>query len=133
LNRKQGGDDDGEDVMPTLDNIRESHAIAQDSDVIILLHRDTKTDNTVGITKIILAKQRDGVSNKIINCHSNLANSMFREIKKEKDVSHSDFLDDDLESESDYVGGDDGFDDDLDDFDEFDSDDDDFGDIDPDF
>ena len=133
LNRKQGGDDDGEDVMPTLDNIRESHAIAQDSDVIILLHRDTKTDNTVGITKIILAKQRDGVSNKIINCHSNLANSMFREIKKEKDVSHSDFSDDDLESESDYVGGDDGFDDDLDDFDEFDSDDDDFGDIDPDF
>lgn len=133
LNRKQGGDDDGEDVMPTLDNIRESHAIAQDSDVIILLHRDTKTDNTVGITKIILAKQRDGVSNKIINCHSNLANSMFREIKKEKDVSHSDFSDDDLESESDYVGGDDGFDDDLDNFDEFDSDDDDFGDIDPDF
>lgn len=133
LNRKQGGDDDGEDVMPTLDNIRESHAIAQDSDVIILLHRDTKTDNTVGITKIILAKQRDGVSNKIINCHSNLANSMFREIKKEKDVSHSDFSDDDLESESDYVGGDGGFDDDLDDFDEFDSDDDDFGDIDPDF
>jgi len=133
LNRKQGGDDDGEDVMPTLDNIRESHAIAQDSDVIILLHRDTKTDNTVGITKIILAKQRDGVSNKIINCHSNLANSMFREIKKEKDVSHSDFSDDDLESESDYVGGDDGFDDDLDDFDEFDSDDDEFGDIDPDF
>lgn len=133
LNRKQGGDDDGEDVMPTLDNIRESHAIAQDSDVIILLHRDTKTDNTVGITKIILAKQRDGVSNKIINCHSNLANSMLREIKKEKDVSHSDFSDDDLESESDYVGGDDGFDDDLDDFDEFDSDDDDFGDIDPDF
>ena len=133
LNRKQGGDDDGEDVMPTLDNIRESHAIAQDSDVIILLHRDTKTDNTVGITKIILAKQRDGVSNKIINCHSNLANSMFREIKKEKDVSHSDFSDDDLESESDYVGGDDGFDDDLDDYDEFDSDDDDFGDIDPDF
>ena len=133
LNRKQGGDDDGEDVMPTLDNIRESHAIAQDSDVIILLHRDTKTDYTVGITKIILAKQRDGVSNKIINCHSNLANSMFREIKKEKDVSHSDFSDDDLESESDYVGGDGGFDDDLDDFDEFDSDDDDFGDIDPDF
>lgn len=133
LNRKQVGDDDGEDVMPTLDNIRESHAIAQDSDVIILLHRDTKTDNTVGITKIILAKQRDGVSNKIINCHSNLANSMFREIKKEKDVSHSDFSDDDLGSESDYVGGDDGFDDDLDNFDEFDSDDDDFGDIDPDF
>lgn len=87
LNRNKS--DDEEEKLPTLENIRESAAIAMDSDIVILLHRDVAHDDTTPHTIIIIAKNRHGESNKHIRCHSNLACSMFVEIKSNKDVSDS--------------------------------------------
>lgn len=84
LNRAKGEEE--EEKMPTLDNIRESAAIAMDSDVVILLHRDIAYDDTTPQTLLILSKNRGGEKDKIIRCHSNLACSLFREIKREKDT-----------------------------------------------
>ena len=54
---RRNQNDTSEDDTPTIDNIRES-AIAQDSNIVILLHRD-KNDTTEFLTpktKVILAK-----------------------------------------------------------------------------
>lgn len=91
LNREKDGDND----IPKLDQIRESGAIAQDSDIVILLHRDHTLDDYTPPTKIILAKNRNGESNKTIVCHSNLECSLFREITRKKDIE-DDVIDDDL-------------------------------------
>lgn len=85
LNRAKGDEED--DKLPTLDNIRESGAIAMDSDVVILLHRDVAHDDTTPQTIVILEKNRNGESQKLIRCHSNLECSLFREIKREKEAS----------------------------------------------
>jgi len=85
LNRAQGDEDD--DKLPTLDNIRESGAIAMDSDIVVLLHRDATQDDTTPQTIVILEKNRGGESKKLIRCHSNLECSLFREIKREKETS----------------------------------------------
>lgn len=84
LNRAKGEEE--EEKIPTVDNIRESAAIANDSDVVILLHRDLAYDDTTPHTLLVLAKNRNGENNKIIRCHSNLACSLFREIKREKEA-----------------------------------------------
>lgn len=98
LNRAKKDED--ENPIPTMDNIRESGAIAQDSDIVILLHRDNNTDNTTPHTLVILEKNRSGVAHKTIRCHSNLENSMFREIMYSKDVDEDgqdfDMSDEDL-------------------------------------
>lgn len=78
-------EDAEENKPPSLDNIRESGAIAQDSDIVILLHRDVAVDNTTPHTLIILEKNRNGEAHKTIRCHSNLECSMLREIVREKD------------------------------------------------
>jgi replicative DNA helicase len=83
LNNK---DDEEEGKLPTLDNIRESRSIAMDSDVVVLLHRDLPQDDTTPHTLVVLAKNRDGEANKIIRCHTNLECSIFREIKREKEI-----------------------------------------------
>lgn len=77
---------DSENPIPRIDDIRESGAIAQDSDVVILLHRDQTQDDTTPPTLVILAKQRQGPANKIIRCHSNLAFANFTEMKKTSDI-----------------------------------------------
>ena len=69
-----------EDGMPNMDNIRESGAIAQDSDVVILLHRDKTEDDVIPPTIVNLAKNRGGPADKFIRCHSDLACSVFREM-----------------------------------------------------
>lgn len=79
LNREKNGE---EDSTPGLDNIRESGAIGQDSDIVIFLHRDNKEsvdDTEPPKTKIILAKNRGGVSNRTIVCRSFLSTSTFFE------------------------------------------------------
>lgn len=82
LNREK----DEENALPHLDKIRESGAIAQDSDVVILLHRDAALDDTTPHTLVILAKNRNGEANKTVRCHSNLECSLFREVTRVKDV-----------------------------------------------
>lgn len=78
MNRSK--DESSEDGMPKLSGIRESGAIAQDSDVVILLHRNKSTDEDIPPTYVILAKQRNGEADKTIKCHSHLECSMFQEI-----------------------------------------------------
>jgi len=107
LNRESKDD---ENAIPTLDQIRESGAIAQDSDIVILLHRDRSLDDSTPHTLVIIAKNRGGEANKIIRCHSNLETSLFREVLKSKDVQR--LTDDDYLNE---LNEDDlNFDDDVD-------------------
>ena len=85
---RRNQNDTSEDDTPTIDNIRESAAIAQDSNIVILLHRD-KNDTTEFLTpktKVILAKNRNGQSDRTIVCNSLLATSTFLEIKTADDV-----------------------------------------------
>lgn len=110
LNR---GKDDEEDKLPTIDNIRESGSIGMDSDIVILLHRDANFDDTTPHTLFLLEKNRNGENKKIIRCHSNLATSLFREVRKEKDVAEERLSDEDLsELEDDLDLSDFGIDDD---------------------
>lgn len=111
---------DEESTVPKLYQIRESGAIAQDSDVVILLHREETLDDTIPHTLVLLEKNRGGEANKVIRCHSNLECSLFREIVKAKDVvrvkelEQESMVDDfDLGEFDDEEFGD-GFDDDFD-------------------
>lgn len=99
-------DEASEDGMPKLSGIRESGAIAQDSDVVILLHRNKSQDEDIPPTYVILAKQRNGEADKTIKCHSHLECSMFQEIivkrefqsySDEEVAAMSDELEEDLE------------------------------------
>jgi replicative DNA helicase len=52
-----------EDHRPRMSDLRESGAIEQDADVIILLHREEyfkRTEENAGLAQIIIAKQRNG-------------------------------------------------------------------------
>lgn len=116
LNRKTGQSDEDEE-LPTVDNIRESGAIAQDSDIVILLHRNKSKDGDIPPTFVILAKQRNGASDRIIRCHSELKYSLFREMTSTQNVE--DFPDDETpEDEVDTEGASQVLDDIADDTDE---------------
>jgi replicative DNA helicase len=54
----------GADALPRLSDLRESGSIEQDSDVVVFLHR--KADETDGMVKVIVAKNRGGP---IGSCH----------------------------------------------------------------
>lgn len=88
--------DDDEQKIPQLHQIRESGAIAQDSDIVILLHRDKTVDGEIPDTLSIIAKHRNGKEGDIIRCSSHLEYSMFREIKRSKDAEK--ISDEDLDS-----------------------------------
>lgn len=92
LNRPPNDQDP--DAIPNIYQIRESAAIANNSNIVILLHRVSTGDETIAPTKIILAKNRNGVRDKIIMCHSDLGCSAFREMRKTNPERISD---DDLE------------------------------------
>ena len=52
-----------DDHRPRMSDLRESGAIEQDADVIILLHRDDyfkPTEENAGLAQVIIAKQRNG-------------------------------------------------------------------------
>ena len=104
---------DDENPVPKLHQIRESGAIAQDSDIVILLHRDESLDDTIPHTLVLLEKNRNGEAQKTIRCHSNLECSLFREVTKARDLER--VSDAEHEAAIDDI--------DLDDFDGFDDDD----------
>jgi replicative DNA helicase len=52
-----------EDKTPQLSDLKESGALEQDADVVILLHRDTK--NSAAEAKVIIAKNRNGPTSEI--------------------------------------------------------------------
>lgn len=114
MNRQKSED---ESAMPNLDQIRESGAIAQDSDIVILLHRDKTNDSTTPKTAVMLEKNRNGKTNQIIWCHSLLGISLFKESSKADELG--DKIEEELEIEDDdsYGFDDTEFDDDFEDFD----------------
>lgn len=113
MNPKDERGKDGEEILPHHDDVRESRAISHDSNMFIILHRNTKTDNTADRTLIILSKNRGGAAGKIVACHSDLSVAMFREIKKEEDVTKDnlDAMDSDFE---DFLGDGETLDGDID-------------------
>ena len=58
---------DSEDQEPTIAHLRESGAIEQDADVVLLLHRDrkVKTENRSSLTKLNVAKNRHGQTGEV--------------------------------------------------------------------
>lgn len=87
--------DDEENSLPQIHQIRESAAIAMDSDIVILIHRDKTVDGEIPDTLIIIAKHRNGRQGDIIRCSSNLEYSLFREIKRARDAEN--ITDEDLQ------------------------------------
>lgn len=77
LNREKRGDE--EDQTPKIYDIRESGAVAQDSNVVILIDRDMGEDEEVIDPKatFIIAKNRQGESNKFITVRARLESSLF--------------------------------------------------------
>ena len=76
LNREKRDD---EDTTPKIYDIRESGAIAQDSNVVILIDRKMDDDEEVIDPKatFIIAKNRQGESNKYISVRTRLESSLF--------------------------------------------------------
>lgn len=80
LNREKKDD---EDPTPTISDIRESNAIAQDSSVIILIHRNLKADGGQGDALFIIGKNRNGKSGIRFQCHTMLSYSKFVEVNQD--------------------------------------------------
>lgn len=87
---KRPADKEQEDLTPSMYDIRESGAIANDSDVVLILHRPHSEDGSIPHTRVILDKNRNGVANKVILCHSDLACSSFREIVRADEARMTD-------------------------------------------
>ena len=85
LNRSNNKDD-GDDDTPDLNDIRESAAIAMDSDAVIILHRTKTQDGSTPPTYVILDKNRGGQADITIRCHSDLPCSMFREMSSSSEA-----------------------------------------------
>lgn len=79
VNRKNADNPDDEQI-PTLDNIRESAAIGQDSNIVVLLHRKLAENNNEEIDPkglFILAKNRQGGAGKFISVRTALEYNLF--------------------------------------------------------
>lgn len=79
-----------EDLTPTKYDIRESGAIANDSSIVLILHRPDTEDGSTPHTRVILDKNRNGEQGRVILCHSDLACSAFREIVRADDARMTD-------------------------------------------
>lgn len=92
--------------LPTRNDIRESGAIANDSDIIVLLHRERNTEGIPEPTKVILDKNRNGPEGRIIMCHSDLKYFVFREMERSAPDRITDEDLDELDKEAGDILGD---------------------------
>lgn len=99
LNRIHKGD---EDPTPTINDIRESNAIAQDASVIVLIHRDVQknSEGKYDPSTFIIGKNRNGRSGIRFKCVTQLDMASFREM--EDDFGEDD---DDIDDDSNEPGG----------------------------
>ena len=85
LKRNNTKEDSSEDELPTKDEIRESGAIAQDADVVLLIHRNTKKEDETDPKGIfIIDKNRRGQAPRTFKVRCVLEKSAFRDIPKEE-------------------------------------------------
>lgn len=70
-----------QDKKPQLSDIRESGAIEQDADYVLFAHREGYYNNEISPEQlqIIIAKNRHGTNNKIINLHFDLKTQLITE------------------------------------------------------
>lgn len=94
---------DGEEGLPDRNRLRESGAIANDADIILLLHREETHGDSIEDTLLIVDKNRNGPAGKIIRCHSDLACALFREKANSKESEGEDVDDDDLDFDDDFM------------------------------
>lgn len=95
--------DESEDRLPSKADIKESSAIAADSDIIIIIHRKYRDDSTQKKALFILDKHRGGIDNKIITVRCILESSKFEDMGEpnnpspqiENNEENNDFIDDD--------------------------------------
>lgn len=85
LNRENK--DDPPDALPKLSDIRESGAIAQDSDIVILLHRKLDDDSVDPKAAFIIAKNRNGAVGKIIWVRAKMQYATFED-KHDDNAEH---------------------------------------------
>ncbi|MBK5199974.1 MAG: replicative DNA helicase [Spirochaetaceae bacterium] len=52
-------------ALPKLSDLRESGAIEQDADVVILLHRKSDSEDLIQDTEVLIAKNRNGATGKL--------------------------------------------------------------------
>ena len=81
LNRENKNDDP--DRIPGKEDIKESGAIAADSDQVLILHRKMRDDSTDPKALFILDKNRDGPSNKMLQMRCVLEKNIFQDLRTE--------------------------------------------------
>lgn len=81
INREEKGDDGTK--LPTLADIKESGAIAADSDIVLLLHRRKGDDSTDPKATFILAKNRRGPADRIFKMRSIMEKTKFQDLLDE--------------------------------------------------
>lgn len=85
LKRANKTKEETEDELPTLDEIRESGAIAQDADVVILIHRKKKEDDADPKATFIIDKNRAGSAPRIFKVRCVLEKSAFRDLSPDEE------------------------------------------------
>lgn len=88
LNREMKGEDP--DRLPGKEDIRESAAIAADSDIVLIIHRKSKDDSTDPKALFILDKNREGASDKKFLMRCVLEKNIFQDLKKEANSLNED-------------------------------------------
>lgn len=74
-----------DEKRPQLHDLRDSGCIEQDADVVLLLYRDSYYDKQqTGVTEIIVAKQRQGESNKKARVYFDNVHRVYRALAEEE-------------------------------------------------
>ena len=78
VNRETKGED--ENKLPSMADIRESGAIAADSDIVLILHRKPRDDSSDPRALFILDKNRAGQAGKMFNMRCLLERNIFQDL-----------------------------------------------------